>query len=308
MRTFTEEVREFEREGVVIAHGVLTDADLAPVIAELQAFIDRRARELLAAGKIQEPCTDLDFEHRVISLYRQNRSVMQGMDIMLLRGRAMFEFLHNEHLLDLAEALLGPEITCNPIQHVRAKMPASVDGADGFMNVPWHQDVGVTMPESDPSRIFTFWTPLVHATRATGCMEVLPRCVAGGALPHITGSYGTEIAPDALPTHTPVAAECPRGGVVVMNKYTPHRGTPNMSDVARWSIDLRFQVTGHHTGRPSHPDFPVRSRANPASVKRDYAGWCRAWEQALAKPQTAPFHRVADPKRVNILGPSGGKP
>jgi phytanoyl-CoA hydroxylase len=274
MRTFTEEVREFEREGVVIAHGVLTDADLAPVIAELQAFIDRRARELLAAGKIQEPCTDLDFEHRVVGLYRQNRGVMQGMDIMLLRGRSMFEFLHNEHLLDLAEALLGPEITCNPIQHVRAKMPASVDGADGFMNVPWHQDVGVTMPESDPSRIFTFWTPLVHATRATGCMEVLPRCVAGGALPHITGSYGTEIAPD----------------------------------VARWSIDLRFQVTGHHTGRPSHPDFPVRSRANPASVKRDYAGWCRAWEQALAKPQTAPFHRVADPKRVNILGPSGGKP
>ncbi|MCE9615344.1 MAG: phytanoyl-CoA dioxygenase family protein [Lentisphaerae bacterium] len=293
MRRYVEDVEHVEREGYAIARGVLTDADLAPVIAELSAFIDARARQLQQAGRIQDLHEGLDFGHRVVELYRQNRSVVQGMDIMILRGRAMFDFLHNEHLLDLAEALLGPEITCNPIQHVRAKMPASVDGADGFMNVPWHQDVGVTHPDSEPSRILTFWTPLVDATRETGCMEILPRCVSLGALPHVTGNYGTEIEPSVLPTWEPVAAECRRGDVVIMNKYTPHRGTPNRSDLARWSIDLRYQVTGHHTGRLAHPDFPVRSRRNPASVQRDYPGWCKAWQAALANPQElATFHRV----------------
>ena len=296
MRDFSPEVRHVEQEGYVIARGVLTEADTRPVIEELNAFIESQAQKLFAAGKITDRCESQNFEHRVVNLYRQNPAVVRGMDIMLLRGPAMFAFLHNEHFLDLAEALLGPEVTCNPIQHLRAKMPASVDGADGFMNVPWHQDVGVTMPESEPSRIITFWTPLVDATRETGCMEILPRCMEFGALPHISGSYGTEIDPAAMPPRQPVAAECRRGDVVVMSKYTPHRGTPNRADIARWSIDLRFQVTGQHTGRPVHPDFPVRSRKNPASVRRDYAWWCHAWEQALANPQAVQFHRVAPKK------------
>ncbi len=295
MRDFSDEVRHFEARGYVIARGVLIDSELQPVMDELSAFIDAQARRLQTEGKIRELCADQDFEHRVVGLYAQHPGILRGMDIMLMRGRAMFAFLHNDRLLDLAEALLGPEITCNPIQHVRAKMPAAVEGDNAFMNVPWHQDVGVTAIESEPSRILTFWTPLVDATRETGCMEIIPDCVAGGALPHVAGAYGTEIEPAVLPTQTPVAAECRRGDVVVMSKYTPHRGTPNRSAIARWSIDLRYQVTGHHSGRLSHPDFPVRSRAHPASVNRDYDGWCKAWETALTQPTTGTFHRVSTP-------------
>ena len=292
MERYAADVRNFRAEGYVVARGVIPHAELQPVMDELTAFLDSKARSLQAAGKLTDLCEGLDFEHRVVELYRQSPAILQGMDIMLMRGRRMFEFLHNEHLLDLAEALLGPEITCNPIQHVRAKMPVSVERASGFMNVPWHQDVGVTAPESEPSAIYTFWTPLVDATRKTGCMDVLPRCIEFGCLPHVKGDYGTEIEPSQLPEREPIAAECRKGDVVVMSKYTPHRGTPNVSDIARWSIDLRYQVTGQHTGRPSHPDFPVRSRANPASVRRDYAGWRQAWEAALAKPQEG-FHRIA---------------
>jgi ectoine hydroxylase-related dioxygenase (phytanoyl-CoA dioxygenase family) len=293
MRTFSVEARQFEKNGYVVARGVLERADLQPVIDELSAFLDRKARDLHAAGRVTDLCADQDFEHRVVALYRQDRSILDGMDIMHLRGPAMFAFLHNERLLDLAEALLGPEISCNPIQHVRAKMPADVDNKSGFMNVPWHQDVGVTAPESEPSRILTFWTPLVDATRATGCMEVLPGCVGLGALPHVGGAYGTQIAPEVLPARAPASAEAMRGDVVVMHKYTPHRGTPNTSAIARWSVDLRYHVTGQHSGRAAHPEFVVRSRARPDQVRRDYAGWCRAWQEALARPQPGSFHRVA---------------
>ena len=110
----------------------------------------------------------------------------------------------------------------------------------------------------------------------------------------LTACASSDDAGTAADTTTaPVTAECPRGGVVVMNKYTPHRGQPNLSDLARWTIDLRYQKTGEPTGRPFHPDFVVRSRLDPASVKRDHEGWCDAWEYALANSAGKQAHRVS---------------
>jgi len=70
----------------------------------------------------------------------------------------------------------------------------------------------------------------------------------------------------------PVCAECPKGGVIFMTKLTPHRGLPNVSDLVRWTIDLRYQKTGTPTGRPYNPDFPVRSKETPKSVPPLIAG------------------------------------
>ena len=291
MRDYSTEVEHFEREGYVIARGVLTPDDLAPLIGDLSRFIDRRANELHQEGKIRDLHESLGFDRRVVQLYHADKGILDGMDIMFLRDRATFDFLHNDNLLDLAETLIGPEISCNPIQHFRAKIPMRVESDSGFMNVPWHQDVGVTQEESDASTIHTFWLPLTDATVETGCMQILPRCVEIGALPHVAGGYGTEIDPDLLPDRKPVDLECVPGDVVVMSKYTPHLGLPNRSNRSRWSVDLRYHVTGHHSGRDWLPEFPVRS-ADPASVRRDYAGWCEAWKAGLADKTPHRGHRV----------------
>ena len=106
----------------------MVNEDTQSVIDELSAFIDRRAHELYAEGKISDLHQDAPFDTRYGLLYSQSREIGQGLDIMHMRGRATFEFLSNENLLDTVESLLGPEITCNPIQHVRPKPPAEVDG------------------------------------------------------------------------------------------------------------------------------------------------------------------------------------
>lgn len=293
MSRFTTDRDHFEREGYAIGRGILAEDDLAPLTQELSDFIDARAKDLHADGEVMELHEDLDFDHRVVQLFKQDRGILHGMDIMLMRGRATFEFLHNERLLDFVEAIIGPEISCNPIQHFRAKVPTDDSGGCGFMMVPWHQDVGVTQVESDPSTIVTFWLPLGDATIETGCMQVMPRCMPLGALKHVPGNYGTEIEPAILPDIEPVDAECRRGDVIAMSKYTPHRGLPNTSEKARWSVDLRYHVTGHHSGREWQPSFPVRSKSNPESVTRDYEGWCRDWIAALAIKNPPPGHRVS---------------
>ena len=287
-----EQVGEFREKGVLVAEEVLTEADLAPVIAEYAQWIDRRAQELAAEGKITELYADEPFERRVALLYAQTPDIIKNMDIMTVRGPATFAFLHNPPLLAAVESLIGSEITCNPIQHIRAKPPARYSGEGaGFYNVPWHQDAGVTWEEADNSNIVTCWLPLVDATVENGCMEVMPGAWRRGYLTH-QAEGGTTIRPDLLPDGEVRAVPVRKGGVVFMHRYMPHRSTPNLSDHVRWSLDLRFQPSGTPTGRPFHPDFVARSREHPESVLNDYKEWSRRWQEALESSKGMKAHRV----------------
>src|SRR5437867_357723 len=143
------QVDAFHEDGVLVAEGVLTDADLEPVIAEMSAWIDERAKTLAEQGKLSRLYPDAPFHRRLGLLYAQTPDIAIGLDIMFVLGEATFAFLRNEQLLDAVASLIGDEITCNPIQHIRAKPPAANSGTGtGFYNVPWHQDSGVTWVEA----------------------------------------------------------------------------------------------------------------------------------------------------------------
>lgn len=287
-----QQIKDYQTNGYLIVEDVLTEEDLRPLIEELESFVDQRAQALQAEGKITELYEQEPFERRFALLYAQSPEINRGFDIMHLRGQAMFQFLHNPKLLDVVECLLGQEIACNPIQHIRSKMPWKGAGEQSVHmdNVPWHQDAAVTTPDSEASEIITFWLPLVDATQLTGCMEIIPEAFKEGYLPH-QAEGGTTIVQERMPTAKPVLAECRKGGIVIMNKYTPHRGTSNRSDNVRWSMDLRYHKTGALSGRDSQPSFAVRSRS-PELVMDDYDQWCKLWEASFANRQTHVTHRV----------------
>ncbi len=292
MKLTAEQIETFRADGFLVARGALTHADLQPVIDELSDFIDERARELKAGGQIEDLYEDAPFETRFGLLFRQCKEIGKGMDIMYMRGRAIFEFLHNDNLLDVVESLVGPEITCNPIQHVRAKPPAAYEEREGpgFHNVPWHQDAGVMMVEAETSTVVTCWLPLGDATEEMGCMQILTGVAKGGYLKH-QKEGGSTIWPELLPEVEPTSAACRKGDVVLMDKFTPHSSTPNRSELCRWSLDLRYQPTGEHTGRTAHPDFVVRSPAHPEHIMADCETWCDLWTDAFENPQGVAMHR-----------------
>ena len=294
MALSAEQVRQYRQHGVLIAENVLTEADLAPVIACINDTVEARARELKAAGKVTDLCEGQGFGRRFGGLYRQCKEIGTNFDIMQLRPRPLFDFLFNRNLLDAVESLLGPEITCNPIQHLRPKLPVAITGEEQsyFQNVPWHQDAAVTWEEADPTDIVTCWLPLVDANERNGCMQVMPDVFTRGYLEH-QAEGGTTVKPQLLPKDVePITAACPKGGIVFMNKYTPHLGLTNRSDAIRWTIDLRYQKTGEPTGRPFWPAIVVRSASDPASVQSSYNDWCRRWKRtwrrARASPGTGP--------------------
>ena len=241
----------------------------------------------MAAGHISALYADEPFDRRLISICREDDAIYRELDIMYLRGRASFEFLRNDRLLDMVESLVGPEITCSPIQHTRAKLPSGVtpSGSDSHV-APWHQDAGVTWEEADPHFILTVWLPLCAATPENGCLQILPRAHRKGLVQHhIKQGLGTVIIDEEMPQTEALTLPMDKGDVLLMDKQTPHRSTPNNADTVRWSMDLRYQKTGTPTGRPFYPDFVARSRSNPASELRDYDEWCRQWIESLAAVQ-----------------------
>ena len=125
MRLTEEQVRSFRDEGYLVTEGVVSDADFAPLVAAYEDWIDARARRLHAEGKITDLAENEPFDKRFAALFAQSAEIADGMDIMHARLPEMFAFLRNANLLDAVETLVGPEITCNPIQHLRAKPPAT---------------------------------------------------------------------------------------------------------------------------------------------------------------------------------------
>jgi len=292
MTTLTQpQIERFNQEGYLIVEGALGDEDLNPVIDEYSAHIDRRARQLHAEGKLSRLYEEEPFERRLARICRENTEIYGELDIMRLRGRASFEFLRNERLLDVVEGIVGPEITCSPIQHIRAKLPDGLTpGGHDQHVVPWHQDAGVTWEEADPYFILTVWIPMVDATPENGCLEIIPRVHGRGLLRHLREG-GTHIAPELMPDAEPLMLPMRKGDLILMHKEIPHRSHPNRTDTVRWSMDLRYQKTGTPTGRPFHPDFVARSRANPGSVLTDYETWRDRWVEALEKSKGIAAHR-----------------
>ncbi len=290
-----EQLRSFEDDGYLIVENALGDDDLNPVIDEYAEYIDRRAHELHAAGALSNTYAGESFTRRLALICEENKTIYPELDIMHFRGSACFGLLGNENLLDMVECFVGPEIICSPIQHVRPKLPTTLaPGADAESThvAPWHQDAGVTWSEADPYFILTVWIPFVDATPENGCLQIFPRVHGQGLRRHeIIPVRGTTIVPAEMPTQEPLSLPMKKGSVLFMHKQIPHRSTPNVSASVRWSADLRYQKTGTPTGRPFHPEFVVRSRADPTSVLREHAVWSDLWREALAGNEGVQLHR-----------------
>ena len=298
-----EQLDHFADQGYVVVKKVIDPAkSLDPVIDEYAQVLDRLADQLFASGEIESTYQDLDFGDRYIQICVETGKVhSQYFDFSLpfqnvqpetpfWAGPAVFGALTDADLLDVVEALIGPEIYSNPVQHVRIKPPEQLLPKNQHGNAilgatHWHQDHGVVTPEADDTRMLTVWFSLQDTSLEKGPLQVVPQSHRSGLLPHCPNymgngrkfAGGSQIpeklfaAADALPL--PVE----RGDVIFLHKQTVHGSQSNISDEVRWSFDLRYNPTDQPTGRIAFPGFVARSRANPDSQLRDPAQWHRLW-------------------------------
>ncbi len=282
MKLSAQQLEQFDEEGYVVVEDALRHEDLDPVIEEYDRYVAEKARELHGEGRIAHVYDDEPFERRLACMAEEDEEIYHAsdafIDIMHFRGKATFDFLCNERLVQLMEGILGSEIICSPIQHVRAKLPSDLASGKNSHVAPWHQDAQVHTEEADPHFILTVWVPLCEATPENGCLQIIPGVHKREV---VFWSEGFGISEKNMPAGGVLPVPMKKGSVLFLDKLTPHGSGPNETDCIRWSMDLRYQQAGTPTGRSCYPDFAVLSRSNPASVLTDFSAWDRLWREAL---------------------------
>lgn len=298
---------QFNRDGYLVIDDVIDAGTLRAIKAEYAGLMDRMYANWSEAGRVAAPTDDMGFFDKLDAAVAAGVEWYQPLDISLPHagiaddtpmhiGPAVFQMATHPRILDIVETLLGPEITSNPIQHVRIKPPErNVDTAEDrahIISTDWHQDRGVTLESADETQMITVWLAITDATVENGCLQVKPG-MRDDMLPHCTMSQ-VGITDTYLPKHDAVPAPVKAGGAVIFHPLTPHASLANRSDQYRWSFDLRYNVSGQSTGRDQFPSFVARSRARPDTALRDWTAWKAMWDATrhrLARQDHIPQHR-----------------
>ncbi|NKB53092.1 MAG: phytanoyl-CoA dioxygenase [Rhizobiaceae bacterium] len=302
-----EQLERFHRQGYLVIENLVDEPALQSVRSEYSDLMDRLYADWQAEGLVKPATKNMTFWDKLEQCYKGGFDWYQPFDISLPHhdiredtpmhiGPAVFDLVTHNSILDTMESLIGPELTSNPIQHIRIKPPQRAlpksENRAHVMATDWHQDKGVTLEEADDTEFITIWLAISDATIENGCLQV-----AGGTyddmLPHCAKTQ-VGIADPYIPrekaTPTPVKA----GGAVIFHPLTPHASLANVSDEFRWSLDIRYNVTGQPTGRSQFPEFVARSRSNPNSELRDWKVWQSMWDDTrtrLANSPHMPQHR-----------------
>ncbi|MEM7269284.1 MAG: phytanoyl-CoA dioxygenase family protein [Pseudomonadota bacterium] len=305
-----EQHQDFQKNGYLIVEDVLDqNRDLQPIRLEYASILDRLCRDWVAEGRLTPAALDADFDGRLRLSYAAGLDWFQPMDISLPGGvidadtpmhfgPAVFDMVTHARILDIVEDLIGPEITSNPIQHVRIKPPADLlHGDEDRPHVTftdWHQDQGVTHQEADETDMVTVWVAISDATEENGCLQFIPGSHAEPLKTHCPAGIQLQIPDAAMDKSKAVPAPMRAGGIAIFHPKTAHSSLVNRSEGFRWSFDLRYSVTGQPTGRAHFPEFTARSRKNPETVLTDHNEWRKMWERArarLAVQSHIPIHR-----------------
>ena len=309
---------QLERDSYVIVEDVFDPStDFSPLYEEWTVILDDIVGRLTADGALSSSFEQLPFEQRLVAVTEESGQQISGhFDISLPQrdirsdtpvsaGPAAFRLLTKDRLLDVVEELVGSEITSNPTQHVRMKLPerALTNRRDGLSaGVPFHQDQGVLLPEADDSDILTCWVAITDANESNGCLQVFPGSEHGRFLEHCPGDSAAMQGPGqiGIPARLlPAVGAKPlpmrAGSALFFNRHLVHgSGDNKTTDQVRISLDLRYQPTGQASGRPMFPSFVARSKSDPGSELHDPATWRQMWYDArdqLAERETPHFNR-----------------
>src|SRR5579862_8515317 len=127
-RLSEEQRQRFDHAGYLVVEDLFTDAELQPVIAEIEAEVDRRALDLVASGELTRSYAEVDFEHRLARITEETDRLAVAIWNGALAGPAVFDQIRNPKLLDLAEQFCGPEVIASSVYRLRPKVPGHRNG------------------------------------------------------------------------------------------------------------------------------------------------------------------------------------
>ena len=235
------EINDYYQEGFVVKDKVFNDNDFISFREGITKSIQNKCDNLINDGKLDSDFSEEPFEKRLVKIYDHNpkaaHEILMSIWSGKFHGSGILDALRHEKLINCIQKIIGPNIIATSIYRIRPKLPNYPLG-----EVPWHQDVGYSLPHCDKYKIVTCWIPLIDSNIENGCIWLIPKAHKNGVIRHYTEGHSgyLEISPEDLPKGA-IPIEIKKGSVLFMTSKTPHASFINKSKIVRWSIDLRYQ-------------------------------------------------------------------
>ncbi len=209
--------------------------DWGPLLAEdelpaLRHEYDRVLREAEERGQ----CRNLSANPARSADTREDGHRMLQIMQMCERSLAFRRLIHDERILEVVRALIGPDVM---LFHDQALFkPAHTGGA-----VFWHQDNGYW--GCTPAELISCWITLDQADAGNGAMQVIPGSHRLAA-DHGSDPASAMLQVDGIPLERAVVAALPAGGCMFHHCQTLHYTAPNHSDRPRRAFTIHYMPVG----------------------------------------------------------------
>ncbi len=237
----------YARQGYVTVPGAVSEAVLRPATGLLERAVGDLAERLHGEGKVADTCHGSPFLTRLADLDPTGRLDLPIGWGGLARTEEFFRIATCPAVLDVLEALLGPEITYLWSFQIRCKLPEAFAG-NRLRRLHWHQDAqyfnSATRIPTHRLHIVTAWVPLVDVDEENGCLWVIPGSHRWGLQDGARDEDGNmRSAQEVIERGTPVPLVLRRGDLAVFSNLTYHCSELNRTRTVRWNVDLRYMPT-----------------------------------------------------------------
>jgi ectoine hydroxylase-related dioxygenase (phytanoyl-CoA dioxygenase family) len=236
--------RRFEEEGYILLGKLLSDAQLEALRTRVDDIMLGRIRyegmffqKDTSSGKYEDVDESSAYEGPSLN-YRKIKD--------LEYDELFLAFIQNDAFHELAARYIGTHVAC--MRAMVMNKPAR-----GGTILPYHQDVSAKWEMTIPP-VFTIWTALDDATKANGCLEIVPHSHKHGKIGvghMITAEEEARYAPPG----SSIFVELKAGESVVFHNATLHRSGVNTTDKPRraFTVCLMDGATRHQKTGKAYP-------------------------------------------------------
>jgi len=245
-RLSATEQERYELEGFVVREAVFEPPELAAIVAECEALVerlvtDRRSRR----ARFGSYTFDVDRDNGVVIKWEGESEVVHGLEPFVHLSKPLEQWAYDPRFVDPMKDIVGCEAPELFTEKLNLKRPHH-GGAN-----PLHQDYPYWVGVAEvPEEVATAMLFLDDANLENGCLHVVPRSQARGPWPRAEGDdtfASNELDYALLEGLEPVPVEVPAGSIVLFGPLLVHQSAPNLSATERRALLYSYQKPGRVT-------------------------------------------------------------
>jgi phytanoyl-CoA hydroxylase len=243
----TQQWKSFDETGILHLGRVLSDEDLKAMQDRLDAIMLGTADIDYSRLLMQLDSPDGAYEHAGEQSNGHKGATLAYRKLQNLEIDPIFkQYLARPIFREVNAHIYGPETPIGIFRTMFMNKPAR----QGTL-LPWHQDRWTAL-DRDP--LVTIWTALDPATRANGCVEVIPGSHKNGLVnpDHPSGFLTPEQAEAWQSQSGTEFIELEPGEAVVLHNWVLHRSDVNATDIPRRALSVCYM-----DGRTNGGEFPL---------------------------------------------------